>query len=160
MKALRILSLIIGLGALAYYAYQYFGKPNGKIYDVDKNHHVYYKGDGVTKDDAKKTGDYFTQIGLFKGDNEFDVQISAEKDSKDLKIAYVVDKAKINTEMEKGFLQISTGLADNVFNSKKMMVSLVDEKMDDIKTLGSTTPGQTQPQTQTDSTTNQTDDAK
>ncbi|MCY7292942.1 MAG: hypothetical protein LH615_12250 [Ferruginibacter sp.] len=54
MKAIKIItSLIAGL-ALGYYAYRFFGKPNGEIYEVDKNHHDYYKGNGVIKDDAKK----------------------------------------------------------------------------------------------------------
>lgn len=158
MKALRIASLIIGIVALAYYAYQYFGKPNGKIYDVDKNHHVYYKGDGVTKEDAKKTGDFFTQIGLFKSDNEFDVQISSDKESKELKISYVVDKDKITTESEGNFVQISSLLSEKVFSGKKMAVSLADDHMDEIKKIGYTTPPQAQPQS--DTNTNKKDDEK
>ena len=157
MKVIRILSIIVGVIAIGYYAYNYFAKPDGKIYDVDKNHHVYYKGEGVNKDDAKKTGDFFTQIGLFKTDNEFDVQISSGKDQSDLKIAYVVDKDKISGDKESGFLQISSALSENVFSGKKMAVSLVDEHMDEIKNLGFT---QSQTQQPNDNNTNQTDDNK
>ena len=160
MKPLRILSIIVAVIALGYYAYNYFAKPDGKIYDVDKNHHVYYKGDGVTKEDAKKVGDFFTQIGLFKPDNEFDVQISADKEKDNLKIAYVVDKDKIATDKENGFMLISSSLSETVFNGKKMAVSLVDTRMDEIKSLGFTQPAQTPQQPQNNTNTDQTDDNK
>ena len=158
MKGLRIISGIIAVLALGYYAYNYFAKPDGRIYDVDKNHHVYYKGEGVTKDDAKKVGEFFQQIGLFKPDNEFDVQISANKEKNDMKIAYVVDKGKMTAETENGFLQISSALAENIFNGKKLAVSLVDEHMDEIKSLGFTQQQQTQQQN--NNNINQTDDQK
>lgn len=138
MKAIKIITSIIAFAALAFYAYQYFGKPNGKIYDVDKNHHVYYKGEGVTKDDAKKVGDYLTRLGYFKKDNEVDVQISSNKEKSNLKIAYVVDNTKITHEFEKGFVLISSYLSDSVFNGRKMLVSLADDHMDEVKNLGFT----------------------
>ena len=65
MKAIKTIGFIVSILALIYYAYQLFGNPNGKTYEVDKKHKILYEGDGVTKEDAKKTGDYLTQIGLF-----------------------------------------------------------------------------------------------
>jgi hypothetical protein len=146
MKVVKIISFVIALGALAFYAYQLFGNPNGKVYDVDKNHHVYYQGDGVTKEDAKKVGAYFMEIGYFKTDNEVDVQISSNKEKSDLKISYIVDKDKITPELERGYVLISSSLAENAFHRKKILVTLVDEHMDEIKNLGYTQPVQMQEQ--------------
>ncbi len=145
MKALKIFSSIVAFGALIYYGYQYFGNPNGKTYEVNKNQHVYFKGDGVTKDDAKKVGAYLKQAGYFKNDNEVDVQISSNKPNSDVNIAYIVDSDKITSEVEKDFLLVSSGLSENVFHNRKILVSLADDKLDEIKNLGYTTPLQQAP---------------
>jgi hypothetical protein len=108
----------------------------GKKYDVDANHHVYFKGDGVTESDAKKTGDYFKQIGLFTPENSMDVQIESEGTNDDVTLCYVLDKAKINAENESTFLSISAPLSKSVFNNRKIRVSLVDENMIEFKNLG------------------------
>lgn len=159
MKAIKLISSVIAIAALIYYAYGFFGKPNGEIYDVDKNHHVYYKGEGVTKEDAKKTGEFFTKIGYFKTDNEVDVQISTNKDKSDLKIAYIVDKDKITPELENGFVTVSSSLSESVFNSRKMVVSIADEHMDEIKNLGYTQQAQIEEQTDKNNM-NKTDEEK
>ncbi len=159
MKAIKIITSVIAVLALVYYAYRFFGKPNGEIYEVDKNHHVYYNGEGVTKEDAKKTGEFFTQIGYFKTDNEVDVQISANKDMSDLKIAYIVDKDKITPELENGFVTVSSSLSESVFNNKKMAVSIADEQMDEIKNLGNTQQAQIEQQTDKNNI-NKTDEEK
>jgi hypothetical protein len=113
-----------------------FGEGNGKKFEVDKTHHVYYKGDGVTENDAKKTGDYLKEIGLFAPGNTMDVQIMAEKPTDEVKLSYVVDKAKITPESESTFLMISNSISSTVFNGRKVMIALVDENMDEVKNLG------------------------
>ena len=136
MKAIKILGLIVSIGALCYYAYRFFGNPNGKSYEVDKKHNVYYKGDGVTKDDAKKTGDYMKEIGLFIADNEADVQIKAEKPTDNVILSFVADKDKITPELEQSLLTIGSGLNAAVFKGRKVSVSVADDGMDEIKNLG------------------------
>lgn len=145
MKVLKIFSYIMAFAALIYYGYQYFGNPNGKTYTVTKNQHVYYKGDGVTKDDAKKVGDYLKQAGYFTNDNGVDVQIFSNRPDSKVKISYVVDNDKITSEIEKDFLLISSGLSEKVFNNRKILVSLADDKLDEIKSLGFATPLQQTP---------------
>ena len=73
------------LGGLAFCSCNSYGDK----YKLSDKHSVYYKGGGVTEDDAKKVGAYFTEIGLFTTENTMDVQISAEKNSNDMKIRYV-----------------------------------------------------------------------
>jgi hypothetical protein len=136
MKVIRILGFVVSIIALIYYGYRLLGKPNGNKYEVDKNHHVYYKGDGVTETDAKNVGAYFSEIGLFGSDNEMDVQISGEKDAKEVSVKYVVDKSKITPQLEQSCLQISGAMGNRVFANKSIHVYLADEDLDNIKDLG------------------------
>ena len=161
MKAIRIIGFIIGLCALAYYGYQIIGKPNGKKYTVNDKHHIYYKGDGVTEEDAKKAGAYFTNIGMF-GETEMDVQIGADKNSSDMKVRFIVDKSKITPEVEKAFVDIGNDMATKIYPGKTLHLILADEHFDDIKDLGAAkaSPIQTNTETQSNPETKQTEDAK
>src|SRR5665647_2861220 len=122
MKTIRIIGFIVALGALGYYAYQLIAKPNGKKYTLNDKHHVYYKGDGVTEDDAKKVGTYLTGIGLFGADNEMDVQIKAEKNSNDINIRFIVDKDKVTPQIENSFLSIGNDMAAKIYPDKTCLL--------------------------------------
>lgn len=158
MKAIRIIGLIVGILAICYYAYQLFGNPNGKKYTYNDKHHVYYKGDGVTEDDAKKVGTYLNGIGLFSTDNEMDVQINEEKKSNDLSIKFIVDKEKITPETENAFITIGNDIAAKIYPDKTLHIILADDHFDDIKEVGIAKASQTQSPSSTD--TNQKDDEK
>jgi hypothetical protein len=136
MKAIRIIGFIVAIGALCYYAYQLFGSPNGKKYKVDDKHAVYYKGDGVTEDDAKKVAGYLKEIGLFGNENEMDVQIDAKKDSKDMDMRFIVDKAKVTPDVESGVVTIGNDMEQKLYPGKTINLILTDSKFDDIKTVG------------------------
>ena len=136
MKPLRLISIIVALIALGYFLYQTFGNPNGKKYAIDKDHHVYYKGSGVTEDDAKKTGDYLKELGLIESTKGMDVQIKADKPTDDVKFSMVFDKTKITPEAESEVLAIGSTLSNRVFNGRKVMVAFADDHMDEIKNLG------------------------
>jgi len=153
MKALKIFSTIVAVIGIIFYLYDTFGNANGKVYDFDSKHHVYYKGDGVTKDDAKNVGKYFKSIGYFKDGSAIDVQISAEKNKDNLKIAYIVSGDSITSEDDKAFLLVSSALADSAFKSRKMAVTLADIHLEEIKNLGYTSSQAGVPaQNQNDST--------
>ena len=155
MKAIKTIGFIIAIGALAYYAYQFIAKPNGKKYTVNDKHHIYYKGNGVTEDDAKKVGTYFTNSGLF-GDTDMDVQIAAEKNSGDMKVRFIVDKSKVTPQVEAGFLNIGNDMANKIYPDKTLHIILTDDHFDDIKDVGTAKASQPQPNTNT----KQTDDEK
>ena len=161
MKAIKNIGFIIALAALGYFVYNLIAKPNGKKYTLNDKHHVYYKGDGVTEDDAKKVGNYCTNIGLF-GDTDMDVQIEAEKNTSDMKVRFIVDKSKVTTQVETGFLNIGNDMAAKVYPEKTLHIILTDEHFDDIKDVGiaKASPPQSNTNTQSNTETNQTDDAK
>ena len=156
MKAIKTIGFIVALAALGYYAYQLIAKPNGKKYTLNDKHHVYYKGDGVTEDDAKKLATYCTQIELFGKENDMDVQIESEKNSNDMKVRFIVDKAKVTPEVETAFLNIGNDMAAKIYPDKTLHIILTNDHFDDIKDLGVAKATQTQ----TNTNTNQTDDAK
>lgn len=136
MKILRILGLVVAIISLSIFVYRLFGNPNGKKYKADDKHTVYYKGDGVTEDDAKKVAAYYKEIGLFAGENEMDVQINGEKNSNEIVVKYIIDKSKITSETENGFVQITGDMAGRVFPGKTLRTVLADENLDDVKDLG------------------------
>lgn len=135
-KSIKIFTLLVSVIALAYYCYQLFGDPNGKKFKVDDKHNVYYKGEAVTKEDAKKAGSYFNDLGYFTADNEIDIQLEAENNT-DMKVRFVVDKSKISPEIDSGFLLIGADMRSKIFPQKKLSVILTDDSFDDIKDLGS-----------------------
>ena len=149
MKAIRIIGFIVALAALGYYAYQLIGKPNGKKYTLNDKHHVYYKGDGVTEDDAKKAGKYFTDISLFGADNEMDVQLKSEKNSKDMDVRFVVDKSKVTPTLENAVLSIGNDMADKLYPDKTLHMILADDHFDDIKNVGAAKASQIENKTDT-----------
>jgi hypothetical protein len=162
MKTLRNITTIIAALALVYYVYQLISNPRGSKYEIDKNHHVYYKGDGVTKEDAKKTGDFLKQIGLVDGSQGMDVQIRSEKAGDEVKFSMVFDKTKVTSETESAALGIGSQLSTSVFNGRKIKVVFMDDSMDEFKDLGYAPAAQTQMQTQSTgpaSNTNQTQDS-
>ena len=148
MKAIKILGFVVSIGALIYYGYRLFGKPNGNEYEVDKHHHVYYKGDDVTKDDARKVADYLKESGSYTDSNEMDVEIKSEK-SNELTIRFIVDKDKVTPESSTEILQFFGNMGAKVFPGKSIHVILADEHLDDIKDLGIATGSQPQTNTNT-----------
>ena len=149
MKALRIITSIVALLALTYYAYQYFGKPNGKKYEYDKKHSVYYKG--LTETDAKKTAEYLHTLGYFTGDNEGSVQITSDKELKDtIGLHFIVQKDKVTPEVETAFTSIAADMDTKVFNGKPLHLYLSDKYFDEVKDLGYVQPvqGQTEQKTE------------
>ena len=137
--ALAVILILTGLIKLI----SFFGSSNGKKYTVNDKNHVYYKGDGVKEDDAKKVGTYLTTIGLFTGENVMDVQIKAEKDSKEMDVRFIVDKTKITPAAENGFLTIGKDMA-TTFPDKTLHIILTDTGFDDIKEVGIAKSGQSQ----------------
>ena len=146
MKIVRVISLIIVLGAGGYFAWQYFGQPNGKKYDFNKNQNIYYKGDGLDESSAKKLAGYLNEIGYFGGDKELSVQITKTKETKDtININFVVDKDKITAAIEMGFMQIGGYISQKVYNNGPVNINFIDSHFNEIKKLGYARPPSSEP---------------
>lgn len=150
MKILRIVSLVIALGAGGYFAWQYFGQPNGKQYDFNSKQNIYYKGEGLDEAGAKKLATYLNEIGYFGGDKELSVQITKEKETKDtININFVVDKSKITDAIEMSFLQIGGYISQKVYNGSPVNINFIDSHFDEIKKLGYAKPVTDEPAPET-----------
>ncbi|HEY0355697.1 MAG TPA: hypothetical protein VGC29_05810 [Flavisolibacter sp.] len=108
----------------------------GKKVEINEKNHVYYKGDGVTEDDAKKLGNYFVEAGAFDGKEEKSIQLSKDGDAYVVRL--VIKEDVINKERERYetiFWYWQDLISENVFEGKKTKVILTDDKFKDLVTL-------------------------
>ena len=106
----------------------------GKEYKLDKKHNVYYKGDGVDEATAKKLAEYLKKESYFQNDIEATVQVIKTKDTFNLN--FVVNKSKINAEMENGFRDFGGYISQNVFAGAPVNMHLCNNELETFKDLG------------------------
>ena len=139
----RILSLL----AIVLYAVSFSGCSNmGKKYNLDKDHEVYYKGDGLDESQAKKLADYLKEQQYFQEGKKATVQIYRSKKTNDtINLNFVVDESKINTKMESTFILFAGMVSKNVFAGAPLTVHLSDKDVKEIKNLGYANPVANEP---------------
>ena len=103
----------------------------GKEVKIKKSS-VYYKD--ISEAEAKKVGDYLSNIGYFTDDNDISIQLSKPKDS--LELRFVVDAEKIKPEFDEQYLLIVSDISDSVFNKAPIIVYLADTDMKVLKRVG------------------------
>ena len=89
----------------------------GKEYKLDKKHNVYYKGEGLTEDIAKKLANYLKEQEYFQDSIESTVQITKNKDTFNLN--FVVDETKLTEGTGNNFLVFGAFISEKIFNSGK-----------------------------------------
>ena len=110
--------------------------PNGKVFKLDSNHNVYYKGEGVTELDAAHTGGFFKGFGYFKDDNSIDVQITSPTGKpNELKVNFIVNPQYVKPETGEYFKTMVIAMHD-LFPQKKLSAALVDPNFRVISDLG------------------------
>ncbi len=124
------LSVLIFTGCTSY----------GKKYAPDKDHEVYYKGDGVDESNAKKLADYLKEQGYFTEGHQATVQIVKAKDSFNLNFVY--DKAQVDADREAKFLVFGGFISKAVFNGSPVNIHLCDNKLETFKDLGYAKPAE------------------
>jgi hypothetical protein len=134
MKILQTLlfcvSLLIFTGCTSY----------GKKYSPDKDHEVYYKGDGVDESTAKKLAEYLKSAGYFTDGHQATVQIVKTKDSFNLNFVY--DKAQVDADREAKFLIFGGAISRDVFNGAPVNIHLCDNKLEMFKDVGYAKPAE------------------
>jgi len=109
---------------------------HGKKIKVDGTKgEVYYKGDGVTEDDAKKTGEFLKTQGFFTADKGSSVQVT--KAGEDYTIRFVYDKKVFETleGAENAFKMLAIKAAKDLFGGKKVNIALANKSFEDYKTI-------------------------
>lgn len=108
----------------------------GKKVEINEKNVVYYKGEGVTEDDAKKLGEYFEEAGIFDGKEEKAVQISKDGDAYIVRLVIKEDVVKKDQERyETIFWYWQDMISENVFDGDKTNIILTDDKFKDLITL-------------------------
>jgi hypothetical protein len=107
---------------------------HGDYYKVNDMSYVYYKGDGVTKEDAERLGKFLFENSYFDSTHDRSVQLTKTADTFNIKFA--LDKLKIkdaNTEMQ--FNIYGQAIKAGVFSGKPIKIILADQEFDDVKTI-------------------------
>ncbi len=95
---------------------------------------IYYKGDGVTERDAKKTGDFLKE-SFFSSDKKASIQLTREGEV--YTIRFVYDKAVYDTlkGIEEIFKVLGAKASKEVFDGKKVNIALANSSFKDYKTI-------------------------
>jgi hypothetical protein len=96
---------------------------------------VYYKGDGVTEDDAKKTGEFLKSASLFNSGKGASVQITKEGEEYTIRLVYDKDVADTLKGLEDAFKLIGAQASKEVFGGKKVNIALANKSFKDYKTI-------------------------
>ncbi len=96
---------------------------------------VYYKGDGVTEDDAKKTGEFLKSVSLFNSGKEASVQLTKEGEEYTIRLVYDKDVADTLKGLDDAFKLIAAQASKEVFGGKKVNIALANKTFKDYKTI-------------------------
>jgi hypothetical protein len=128
MKSI-ILSLLVVLSLTACTNY-------GKKYNVEGTKgEVYYKGDGVTEADAKKTGEFLQQEGYLSPGKAASVQISKEGENYIMRFVYKKEVFDTLKGVEDLFKVLGARASKEVFGGKKVNIGLANDHFKDYKTI-------------------------
>ena len=98
---------------------------------------VFYKGDGVTKEDAEKLGKYLKDdIMYFSEDKKLSVQLTKSK-GEGYDVRFVVDEKKLNESplAAEAFEKIGAAISLDLYNEKPVNVILTDDHFKEIKSI-------------------------
>lgn len=98
---------------------------------------VYYKGDGVTKEDAEKLGVYLkNKVPYFDNERRKSIQLAKAKDA-GYDIRFVVDKKKLEESPEaiESFGQIGAALSVDLYNNEPVNILLTDTKFKEFRSI-------------------------
>lgn len=109
---------------------------NGKKIKVEGTKgEIYYKGDGVTEDDAKKIGEFLKNESYFNSDKGSTVQITKEGEEYTMRFVYnksIYDSMK---GADDAFKLLAAKASKEVFGGKKVNIALANKTMKDFKTI-------------------------
>jgi hypothetical protein len=106
----------------------------GTPFNFDKNHTVYFKGDGVTKVDAARVAGFFKGYGYFTETNQSDVQIFSKELNGPVEIGFIIGGSSVSKETEIFFKATAAGLQDS-FPGRTITGYLLDTNVKQLKEL-------------------------
>lgn len=106
----------------------------GTPFKLDKNHTVYYKGNGVTELDAAHVGGFFRGYGYFTDTSQNDVQIEAKTKDDPVKVGIIIGGKSVSEPVESYFRESASGLQE-FFPGRQIIVRLLDVNLNELKVL-------------------------
>ncbi|MEO7922721.1 MAG: hypothetical protein ABIR30_03525 [Chitinophagaceae bacterium] len=108
---------------------------HGKKYKVEGTKaEIYYKGDGVTEDDAKKTGEFLKKV-FITPDKPASMQITKEGEEYTLRFVYKKEVYDTLKGVDDEFKVIGVKASKEVFGGKKVNIALADTHFKDFKNI-------------------------
>ncbi len=106
----------------------------GTPFNLDKNHTVYFKGDGVTKVDAAHVAGFYKGYGYFTDETQSDVQISSKNAGDPIAVGYIIGGKSVSPETETFFKHAVKGLQE-LFPNRTISFHLLDTNLQQLKAL-------------------------
>ncbi len=129
-KTLKLLPLL--LAVMLTIACKNYGK---RVAIEGTKGEIYYKGPGVTESDAKKVGEYLKKIDFFTNDKATTAQILKKDDAFTVRFVYDKNFYDKTPAAENSFKIIGADMSKNIFDGKKVNISLADSLLVDFKTI-------------------------
>ena len=99
---------------------------------------MYYKGDGLNEDIAKKLANYLKEQEYFQDSIESTVQVTKNKDTFNLN--FVVDESKLTKGVETSFLLLGSFISEKVFDKAPVTIHLTNNRLESFRNLGYAKP--------------------
>lgn len=96
---------------------------------------IFYKGDGVTESDAKKTGDLLKSKFIKSNDKKASMQLTKENDAYTIRFVYDEEIYKTLKDVDNEFKYLAAMASKDIFNGKKVNIALADDHFKDWKTI-------------------------
>jgi len=96
---------------------------------------VYYKGEGVTEDDAKKTGEFLKEQSFFSSGKAASIQIAKEEEGYTVRFVYDKEIYESMKGAEDAFKALAVKISKEVFGGKKVNIALADKSFKDFTTI-------------------------
>ena len=106
----------------------------GTPFVFDKNHTVYFKGNGVTKEDAARVAGFFKGYGYFTDSSQSDVQLFAKDSNGPVNIGFVIGGKSVSPETATFFKASSEGLQE-LFGGRTIVLVLLDSNLQQLQAL-------------------------
>jgi len=106
----------------------------GTPFKLDKNHTVYYKGEGVTELDAAHVAGFLKGYGYFTETSQNDVQIAAKSSADPVQLGFIIGGKSVSPEVEAYFKESGSGLQE-FFPNRSIIVRLLDVNLSELKVL-------------------------
>jgi hypothetical protein len=123
-----ILSLLVALSLTACTNY---GK---KVKVEGTKGEVYYKGDGVTEADAKKTGEFLKEQ-FFSSNKKASVQLTKDGEEYTIRFVYLKSVYDSLKGAEEAFKKVAIKASKELFAGKKVNIALANDHFEDYKTI-------------------------